>query len=149
MTAGEAVNYVKKHGIVLESADGPVPSLAQAVAGGRIRGSWWGHPKGHEIFALTRKLRNSKEILVCRLVDGKVTYVHRRLWPAVVRLADRFASNRLAAIREIHTPTGRHRLEETPYPLWVAEAVRKAAKSMSEAEAMDALGKWLLSHSNR
>jgi len=54
-----------------------VPSLAQAVAGGAIKGSWWGHAKGHEIFWLTRAMRDSPDVLVCRLVGSKVTDVHR------------------------------------------------------------------------
>jgi hypothetical protein len=41
---------VKRHGVVLVSARGPVPNLAQAIAGAPIRGSWWGHPKSHQIF---------------------------------------------------------------------------------------------------
>jgi hypothetical protein len=36
-------------------------------------GSWWGHAKGHEIFWLTRAVRDSGDVLVCRLVGGKVT----------------------------------------------------------------------------
>src|SRR5262245_49314944 len=77
MTAREALAFVRKHGIVLQAARGPVPSLAEFVAGGRIRGSWWGHPKGQEIFRLSEAVADSRDVLVCKLVDGKVTYVHR------------------------------------------------------------------------
>ena len=41
-----------------------------AVAGERGRGNWWSHPMSHQIFALTRLLRDSADVLVCRLVDG-------------------------------------------------------------------------------
>ena len=107
-TARDALTFVRKHGIVLESAHGPVPNLAEAVAGAPIRGSWWGHRKGHEIFRLTRAVRASPEVLVCRLVDGKITYVHRRMWPALVRLSDRFERKDLAAVHEMHTRRGHH-----------------------------------------
>ena len=90
MTAAEALAFVRKHGVVLEAATGPVPSLASAIAGAPIRGSWWSHAKGREIFKLTRAVRDSPDILVCRLVDGKVTYVHRRLWAALVCASKRF-----------------------------------------------------------
>ena len=46
----QALAFVELHGVVLQAARGPVPSLAEAVAGGPIRGSWWGHAKGGEIF---------------------------------------------------------------------------------------------------
>jgi len=36
----EAVEFVKRHGVVLQAARGPAPSLAEAIAGGPIRGSW-------------------------------------------------------------------------------------------------------------
>src|SRR5438132_5416847 len=110
MTATQAIAFVKKHGIVLESAQGPVPSLAATVAGEPLRGSWWSHPKGKKIFHLSRAVRASADILVCRIVDGKVTYVHRRLWPALVALASRFPTRNLAAIREVHTGAGKHKV---------------------------------------
>ena len=87
MTPQTALAFVRRHGVVLEGARGPVPNLAETVAGHHIRGSWWGHANGHQIFWLTRTVRNSRDVLVCRLVGGKITYVHRRIWPALVRLA--------------------------------------------------------------
>lgn len=103
MTPKQALTFVKTNGVVLESGRGPVPSLAEAIAGKLIRGSWWAHPKGNDIFLCSRAIRKSADVLVCRLVGGKVTYVHRRLWPALVRLAEGFDADRLAAIREVHT----------------------------------------------
>ena len=144
MTADEAREFVATHGVVLESASGPVPSLATAIAGEPIRGSWWGHPQSHQIFTLTRDVRASPSVLVCRLVGGKVTLVHRRLWPAVVRVADRFPANRVAQIEEVHTDAGHHRIEETLFPDWVPPLVLTDASSLSEEEALGALGPWVL-----
>lgn len=140
MTIEAARRFVKKHGVVLERARGPVPNLAEAVAGGPIRGSWWGHPKGREIFGLTRSVREWPEVLVCRAVGGKVSYVHRRLWPALVRAAPRFRREWLAALTEIHTPMGRHELQVTPFPRWVSADVQRAAKRLTEARAVQMLG---------
>jgi hypothetical protein len=39
MTPKEALAFVEHHGVVLEAARGPVPSLAEAVAGGRTTGA--------------------------------------------------------------------------------------------------------------
>ena len=50
VSPSEALAFVDRHGAVLQAARGPVPNLAEAVAGERIRGSWWGHPKGRAIF---------------------------------------------------------------------------------------------------
>ncbi len=51
-----------------------------------MRGSWWAHPKGSDIFRVSSWLEDHPEVVVSRLVSGKVTYVHRRLWPAVVAI---------------------------------------------------------------
>jgi hypothetical protein len=135
MTAGEALAFVERHGVVLQAARGPVPSLAEAVAGERISGSWWGHAKGRAIFAASNAVADSKDVLVCRLVQGKVTYVHRRLWPALVRLAARFPAESLAAVREEHTAAGHHRRLFTALVDWVTPDVARAAAGLSEPQA--------------
>src|SRR5438874_6623400 len=115
----QALAFVKENGIVLESARRAVPSLAEAIAGKPVRGNWWAHPKADIIFRCSRTVRASPDVLTCRLVAGRIAYVHRSLWPALVRLADRFEANRLDAIQEIHTASGKHKVEVTPFPAWV------------------------------
>ena len=143
MTPRQALAFVRKHGVVLESARGPVPSLAEAVAGSPIRGSWWAHPSGHLIFKITRAVRDSEQVLVCRLVRGKVTLVHQRVWPALVRLAPRFPKASLARISEVHTPSGRHVVRAVAFPKWVPLRVQAAGARIREAEALRALGTWV------
>ena len=125
---------------MLESARGRVPNLAEIVVGRRIQGSWWGHPQGKEIFWLTRAVREAPDVLVCRLVDGKITYVHRRLWPALLRLAPRFARRHLAAVREVHAAQGRHEVRMVPFPRWAPASIRRAARRLSAEKAEAALG---------
>jgi hypothetical protein len=135
VTAKQALAFVERYGVVLQAARGPVPSLAETVAGGPIRGSWWGHPKGKEIFRLAEAVSENPDVLVCTLVDDKVTYVHRRLWPALVRLAARFPKARLAKTWNEHTATGAHRSRRVPFPGWVPSEVREQAARLSVAEA--------------
>lgn len=142
MTTAQALRFVRTHGVVLESASGPVPSLTAAIVGEPIRGSWWGHPQSQQVFTVTRAVRKSDSILVCRLVNRKVTLVHQRLWPAVVRVAARFPPTHLARIVEIHTAAGHHRVEETSFPEWVPPMVLATATSLSEREALSELGTW-------
>ncbi len=139
MTPKQAIAFVKANGVVLESARGPVPNLAEAIAGATIRGSWWAHPKANTIFLCSRAIRESADVLVCRLVGGKVTYVHRRLWPALVRLARRFGADRLAVIEEVHTPSGGHEVNVTTFPEWVPEEVAQAAARLTDEEATSLL----------
>lgn len=144
MTKAKALAFVRTHGVVLESAIGLVPSLAGAIAGGPIRGSWWGHARSHEIFVLTRAVRDCPDVLVCRVVDGKITYVHRRLWPTLVRVSGRFPRKYLAKVHEKHTSSGKHVNEEIAYPDWVSKELAAAASQLDERLALKELGKWAL-----
>lgn len=143
MNAKRALAFVKRHGVVLQAARVPVPSLAEAIAGGPIRGSWWGHPKGHEIFRAAEVISSSPEVLVCKLVEGKITYVHSRLWPALVKLAARFHGEQLVKVWDEHTASGAHRSRRQVFPKWVPREVRKEAKALSELEAEQVLSPWL------
>src|SRR5262245_48618753 len=58
--------------------DARLPSLATLVAGEVVKGSWWGHARGADIFRVVGALED--EVLTAKLIDGKVTFLHRRLW---------------------------------------------------------------------
>lgn len=145
MKRRDALTFIKTHGVVLMSARGPVPSLAEAIAGAPFRGSWWGHPRAHLMYGVFEAIYGSRQVLVCRLVGGKVTFVHRRLWPALARLAGRLPKRGLAAVREEHTVRGRHRTVVTAFPRWVPAQVLSRARRLSIAQAVSALGPDLLS----
>jgi hypothetical protein len=143
MNPKEALAYVELHGIVLQAARGPLPNLAEAIAGGAIKGSWWGHPKGKEIFRAVRTVCESPDVLVCKLAEGKITYVHRRLWPALVKLAPRFRKKQLTKVWDEHTRSGAHQSKREPFPNWVPSDVIKEAEALSLAEAENILSPWL------
>jgi hypothetical protein len=140
LTPQQALAFIERHGIVCEAArrDG-IPSLVDAIAGETVRGNWWSHPKARAIFALTRAVRDAPAVLVCRLVDGKITFIHDHLWPALVRMADEFPTRRLSRTREVHSATGKHVVEETPFPAWVPAKVLAQSKRLSEADARQAM----------
>ena len=144
MTNEEALQFVERHGIVLQAARGPVPSLAEQIAGGPIRGSWWSHAKSKEIYNILEAVSESSDVLVCRLVDGKITYVHRRLWPALIKLAARFHKDQLAKVWDEHTPSGRHRARKQSFPAWVPANVLSQASEMHTGKAEEMLRQWLV-----
>jgi hypothetical protein len=131
----DAMATLIEHGMLLESARGPIPNVAELVAGESIKGSWWGHPKSHEIYDTLNSLDESPDVIRTRLVNGKVTIVHRCVWPALVRVADHFAPKQLAVLHEEHTATGAHRVHEQPFPEWVPDDVRVTAGALSAEDA--------------
>jgi hypothetical protein len=143
LTPEGALEFVREHGVVLASARGPAPRLTEAIVGAPIKGSWWAHAQSRRIYRVLEAVASSEEVLVCRLVEGKITLIHRRLWPALVRLAPRFAPERLAKVRDEHTPSGRHASRAIAFPQWVPPDVASEARAMSEREALAAFGSWV------
>jgi hypothetical protein len=145
VTPARALAFVERHGVVCEaSRRGAIPSIVDEIAGETVRGTWWSHPRSRQIFAATRALRDSPDILVCRLVDGKITFVHRRLWPALVRIAHRFDPARLVRLHELHSATGKHVVEQTAFPDWVPAEVLAAANQLEEHDALAQLSDLVL-----
>jgi len=83
----DVVALLQRERVVTLTPTGRVRSLVEEVAGEAVRGSWWGHPKGKAIYACATTLEASGEALVVKLIAGKVTFVHRVLWPALYRVA--------------------------------------------------------------
>jgi hypothetical protein len=77
---------VERLGILLQH-DARLPSVSALVAGEPVRASWWGHGSGGEIFHVLRHLHDRDDLEACRLIGGKLSFVHRRLWPALLGVA--------------------------------------------------------------
>jgi hypothetical protein len=95
----EVLEELREHGLLLES-DPKLLSVSRLIVGNAIKGSWWGHPKGRAIWLITERLADHPDVMILKLVAGKVTYVHRRLWPAaytVARSHEPWQSQRLSA----------------------------------------------------
>jgi len=133
-------------GVLLESARGPVANVAEIVVGGPIRGSWWGHPQSHRIFATINALAELPDITRMRLVNRRVTLVHRLLWAPLLRLEARFPAEALLVVVEKHTPSGAHRVTSVPLTLWVDADVHREAAGMDEQAALARLPAVLRDH---
>ena len=76
---------LKGFGLLLET-DAKLPSVSGLVAGEAVRGSWWTHARSHEIFAVLQAVADHEQVLITKLVAGKVTLVHRNLWPDLLSI---------------------------------------------------------------
>lgn len=89
--------------------DAVLPSVTALVAGEPVRGSWWGHSKGREIYAVLEELEDDADLLLVKLVSKKVTFVHRALWPELFAIATsgeewqmrRLSSDAMALLQEV------------------------------------------------
>lgn len=79
-------------------SDSTVPSLVSIVVGAPVSGSWWGHPTGRLIYQVAEALEADPDVLVLRIWNRKLTMVHRRLWPALVRVGEARTSWQMAGL---------------------------------------------------
>jgi len=77
------IDQLVADGLILQS-DAVFPSVTNLVTGESIKGSWWGHARGTDIFNACTELADHKDVMVTKLVGSKVTFVHRALWAAVL-----------------------------------------------------------------
>lgn len=77
---------LKKWGLVLES-DPKLPSVCTVITGEPMKGSWWSHPMAQTIFQVNERLDDHPDVLMAKLLAGKVTFVHRQFWPALLAVA--------------------------------------------------------------
>jgi hypothetical protein len=84
--SGDVLKVLETRGLLLE-ADVDLPSVTTIIAGEPVKGSWWGHAKGRAIYSALSELLDHRDVTSVKLVNGKNTLVHRRLWGAVLGAA--------------------------------------------------------------
>jgi len=85
MNFEELTERLLEYDLLLDT-DPRFPSVTGFVAddtGGR---SWWAHPQAKQMYGLSCGLRDHPDVLMVKLVSGKVTFIHRPLWPAIVAI---------------------------------------------------------------
>ena len=125
---------MREHGIVLQSAHGPLPNLADQIAGEPIHGSWWGHRRQGD-------LPGAHPLLAFPDWSPRAWSTGGRAGPppalAGARpVADRFPAERLAAVDEVHTTTGAHRTVAIHFPEWVPDDDVAAGALLTVDEAL-------------
>jgi len=85
ITVDDVADYLGRLGVLLET-DRAFPSITGIVVREPIKGSWWAHPRANEIYLLSQRLIGHPDVIFLKLVSGKTTYVHRRLWPELIAI---------------------------------------------------------------
>jgi len=85
-TERRLVERIRRDGLLLFT-DPRLPSAVSVITGAPPVGSWFGHPASGLIYVVGQRIEDSPEILDVPLLRGKVTLVHRRLWPELFGVA--------------------------------------------------------------
>ena len=82
LEAEAVVALIHDKGLLLQT-DPVAVSAVGLLGGGAVAGSWWARPDGKIIFAGLQVLEHDPDIALFKLLNSKVAFVHRRLWPDV------------------------------------------------------------------
>ena len=124
---GLVLATLSRLGLLLKQ-DKELPNVVTILTGEKLSASWWSHPQGKLIFNVLRELEDHPDVLVAKLIAGKDTLVHRRLWIAFLAAASRLLVHAL----EVHTEFGRHEMVTRSWRAWAKE--KKVAPLASAQE---------------
>ena len=82
----EILHVLADRGLLL-TQDKSLPNVVTLLTGQSLRNSWWSHPKARLIFAVLSDLAQHPDVLFTKLLYGKVTLLHRRLWSQFLAVA--------------------------------------------------------------
>ena len=82
-----ALAFIEERGIVLSTGRSSLPSLAEAIAGRQLRGSWMANPEVFRIYKVLGKVHRSDAVVTAPLILGRETLLDDTLGPAVARIA--------------------------------------------------------------
>ena len=83
--AAEVLAAIHARGLLLLQ-DRTLASAVQILAGETVSGLWWSHPRANQMYAALETVSDHADVLVAKLVAGKLTFVDRALWPAVLAI---------------------------------------------------------------
>jgi hypothetical protein len=101
-----ALQTLRRLGVLMET-DANLPSVAGLVTGEPVRGSWWSDVSAQEIFTILGQFEDHCDVMFTKLISGKVTLVHRKLWPEVLAIG---SSRALWQMKEL-SKSARHLME--------------------------------------
>lgn len=81
---------LKRVGFLMET-DACLPSVSGLIAGEVVRGSWWSHKAAQTIFSTLGQLEDHRDVIFTKIISGKVTLVHRKLWSEVFAIGTSYA----------------------------------------------------------
>jgi hypothetical protein len=80
-----ALQTLRRLGLLLET-DARLPSVTSLIAGEPVSGSWWSHASAQKIFTTLGQFADHRDVMFTKLISGKVTLVHRKLWPEILAI---------------------------------------------------------------
>lgn len=133
-----ALQTLRRLGLLLET-DARLPSVASLIAGEPVSGSWWSHAFAQKIFTTLGQFADHRDVMFTKLISGKVTLVHRKLWPEIFAIGTARApwqmnglSKSARNLLEMIDEQGSLRTDQIAWPKWEAEKPGEAARQLEK-----------------
>ena len=133
-----ALQTLRRLGLLLET-DARLPSVAGLIAGEPVSGSWWSHASAQKIFITLGQLEDHTDVIFTKLVSGKVTLVHRKLWAEVFAIGTARAlwqtkemSKSARKLLEMIDEQGSLRTDQLAWPKSAAAKPGEAARELEK-----------------
>jgi hypothetical protein len=142
--AGAVVAAAAELGLLFVS-DPKRPNAIQVLTGEFPRGTWWSHPKANDIYDILQTVERHPDVLLAKLLAGKVTIVHRALWPAllaVVTAREGWQVDRLSpgAARDLSALDQAETSGSEPPPISRTVGKELEARLLAQAESVHTSG---------
>ncbi|MCA1600366.1 MAG: hypothetical protein LC776_01540 [Acidobacteria bacterium] len=133
-----ALQTLRRLGLLLET-DARLPSVASLIAGEPISGSWWSHAFAQKIFTTLGQFADHRDVMFTKLISGKVTLVHRKLWPEITAIGTARAPWQMKGLsksaRNLFEMIDEHGSLRTDQLAWPESATAKPGEAARELEA--------------
>jgi len=133
-----ALQTLRGLGLLLET-DARLPSVASLIAGEPVSGSWWSHAFAQKIFTVLGQFADHRDVMFTKLISGKVTLVHRRLWPEILAIGTARApwqmkglSKSARNLLEMIDEQGSLRIDQIVWPKSVTGKPGEAARELEK-----------------
>jgi hypothetical protein len=85
MELDELLDRLRELDLLLDT-DSKFPNVAALLAGEAAPGSSWTHFQAQDMYRVSSQLRAHADVLAIKLVSGKITFIHRPLWMAILAI---------------------------------------------------------------
>ena len=135
----QLLNFVTSNQIVAESAKLGCLTAIGFMVRQEFAGSWWSLPEASRLYNTLQRIRNHPRILVCRLLAGRVTYVHSDSWEPLLALENCLPEGALDRIVERHLRSGKHEVVKVSPAEWAPLETKQRVAHLAKKASIELL----------
>lgn len=137
--AKQLYDFVADKQVVAESAKVCALTAVGFMVRQEYAGSWWSLPEASRLYNALQIIRDNPSVLVCRLLAGRVTYVHENSWEPLLALENCLPDGALDRVVEHHLKSGKHEVLMLRPAEWAPVGIRQRAAHLTRNASISLL----------